>query len=1164
VHKKFFLITIAVLAFLGLMISPQEWASATVPPPAPCDVTLISGQNIQTVVDAGGPKVICLQGTFKQSVTIGPEDTATGSITIQGVSPGGIMDGQNGVGPADSGASYLSSMDAFELLPGVKNVTIRDLEIKDYIDPSSGTGQGNAVQAWGPYSPGVATSNVNIWNNNMHGFSWNGILVGNSGTGLHSNWSVEGNTIVPCWIGIELTNTSDSVVEGNTVSGGGCFTPPDDWVIGIMLQARNIASEGGSGSITMSNVSVKDNTIVALGPATSEYGIYLLALADGPTATLSNIKVGGSGNKFENNETYGIVLYGAGGTVDAVSIMDNDILSNDTGIRVVGTSTNVTANFNNISGNTTWGARNSATAVLNAEFNWWGNASGPGPVGSGTGDNVSNNVDYYPWLKAELKLLPLTFYWKDYNDEDPGGYMSDIDQNQNFSVNMNLKFDFNTGSSPTMSGWIGVLPTKNYTGPSPDYGWDAEVSSVDRDGTFDALERDLHYKNADRTFIVDLPKKNIYKVTVYMGDRGKYFHDKMYVYAEGKEVLSDIYTAAGEVKKLTFNVPVEDGQLNLTFKDKSTLPYPQEDPNWVVIGIEIADANYCAPVAEANSLWWLDKKHGLGIFEDPENGVGYFVDEQHPDGRDINGDGQSNILDLVQDLAEFKDTNGQSTCNTHTGTTVADEQTGIDDWLEARGLYGKLYEHTVTDNTVPEGYNDLFEYIESEVERCQDVKLDLGFWHILDCIGQPGTGQILWQRVGGHAVTVAGVDSPNLLLAISDPDNDAAEGGAPGVVRPVPDGHSAHPNDPTVHNIEANASHDIYAVGPSPSPGGKLGLIGFPGKVNFPEEEWVGPIQTLWPEDFQCYESKIVTEIEAAVIVSPPVCGNGVKEPGEECDDGNTQSGDGCSSICKNEYCGDGILQTGEQCDDGNNTDGDGCTANCKIEYCGDGTVNNAPHEKCDDGNNQNEDGCSSTCQWEVVVIQPNGGELIPSCSTYTIKWLSLTGSPATKFKLLYTMDNEATWTTITSNATGASYNWSVPKPGKNKTACKILVKAKDGSGTLVDKDKSDSTFSIVVVQLTSPNGGETLTSNTNHTIRWTTNCTKRPVKHVYLYYTDDGGASWKWIIGFTDSNPGSYVWKVPSVGTTKTQCKVKLLLLDSSGINIGKDKSDAYFTIKP
>ena len=36
-------------------------------------------------------------------------------------------------------------------------------------------------------------------------------------------------------------------------------------------------------------------------------------------------------------------------------------------------------------------------------------------------------------------------------------------------------------------------------------------------------------------------------------------------------------------------------------------------------------------------------------------------------------------------------------------------------------------------------------------------------------------------------------------------------------------------------------------------------------------------------------------------------------------------------------YCGDGILDPGEECDDGNNIDGDGCDANCTVEEEGEG-----------------------------------------------------------------------------------------------------------------------------------------------------------------------------------------------------------------------------------
>ena len=101
-------------------------------------------------------------------------------------------------------------------------------------------------------------------------------------------------------------------------------------------------------------------------------------------------------------------------------------------------------------------------------------------------------------------------------------------------------------------------------------------------------------------------------------------------------------------------------------------------------------------------------------------------------------------------------------------------------------------------------------------------------------------------------------------------------------------------------------------------------------------------------------------------------------EAGEECDDGNVESGDGCSASCMIESdhathlecqnracvqvdgqgenqcagdtdcsvslaCGNGKIDAGEQCDDGNTVSGDGCSGNghpngaCMVEFCGDG-----------------------------------------------------------------------------------------------------------------------------------------------------------------------------------------------------------------------------------
>ncbi len=129
----------------------------------------------------------------------------------------------------------------------------------------------------------------------------------------------------------------------------------------------------------------------------------------------------------------------------------------------------------------------------------------------------------------------------------------------------------------------------------------------------------------------------------------------------------------------------------------------------------------------------------------------------------------------------------------------------------------------------------------------------------------------------------------------------------------------------------------------------------------------------------------------------------------ETCDDGNSDSGDGCSSTCQLEpgyacpnlgepcvksECGNGKMELGEQCDCGTDStklpsgckavnglfygDGKGCSKTCTKEpscldssgktqactaTCGDGNMD--PGEDCDDGNLADGDGCSSQCKIE-------------------------------------------------------------------------------------------------------------------------------------------------------------------------------------------------------
>ena len=88
----------------------------------------------------------------------------------------------------------------------------------------------------------------------------------------------------------------------------------------------------------------------------------------------------------------------------------------------------------------------------------------------------------------------------------------------------------------------------------------------------------------------------------------------------------------------------------------------------------------------------------------------------------------------------------------------------------------------------------------------------------------------------------------------------------------------------------------------------------------------------------------------------------------EDCDGQVNEEGASC-------VCGDGYVSTGEECDDGNASSTDGCTTLCKLPKCGDGFAQPALGEACDDGNTVSGDGCSSTCLKEGAVVAVASGD---------------------------------------------------------------------------------------------------------------------------------------------------------------------------------------------
>ncbi len=326
--------------------------------------------SIQAAIDdsdtANGHTIVAGNGNYPESPNV------TKELTIKS------LNGRDATTVTlQSGPTYLGA-----LTVNASNVTIDGFTVKGFDAVGAGLASSNIVVVNGK-------DNVKVRNAR--------IVVGQVGSGANGD---DGIGLLTYYS--EGPDLIDSLTVTNTI-----FTPLgasafrafyiNPGVAAFVFKDNTITGQFGATSITQAQDGlVEENTVTGVYPGGGDS--RGLAVWGYPNPALWGHTV------FRSNVISGTNR--AIGLFDAESVLvEKNILTNngsgveviDTGSSLVFDASTIVVQRNDLS-MTTMGINNADGEIAVGRCNWWGDASGPGPVGPGSGSNVSANVDFAPFL----------------------------------------------------------------------------------------------------------------------------------------------------------------------------------------------------------------------------------------------------------------------------------------------------------------------------------------------------------------------------------------------------------------------------------------------------------------------------------------------------------------------------------------------------------------------------------------------------------------------------------------------------------------------------------------------------------------------------------------------------------------------------------------------